>query len=169
MGLFEHLRHEAAVAPESGIVAVIITAGVKKGSFHFGPAKVICRRPILSGTLPALALANGETFYTWQAGIPELRLALSDYYKRHFNAELPAEHFYITGSGMIQFSSPSRRRQVRETKLSIFRRRGRTLPRLLVSLVLRRSPLHRISQAMAGRSIPRRSAMRSLHGPRRCS
>jgi aspartate/methionine/tyrosine aminotransferase len=45
-------------------------------------------------------LANGETFYTWQAGIPELRQALADYYKRHFNAALPIENFYVTGSGM---------------------------------------------------------------------
>ncbi|MGO7423580.1 pyridoxal phosphate-dependent aminotransferase, partial [Rhizobium ruizarguesonis] len=46
------------------------------------------------------ALASGETFYTWQRGIPELRQALSDYYTRHFGIRLPVEHFYVTGSGM---------------------------------------------------------------------
>jgi aspartate/methionine/tyrosine aminotransferase len=46
------------------------------------------------------ALLGGETFYTWQRGIPELRQALSDYYARHFSVSLTQEHFYVTGSGM---------------------------------------------------------------------
>ncbi len=52
------------------------------------------------------SLSAGETFYTWQRGIPELRQALSDYYSRHFGVSLPMEHFYATGSGMqaIQLS-----------------------------------------------------------------
>jgi aspartate/methionine/tyrosine aminotransferase len=46
------------------------------------------------------ALAAGETFYTYQRGIPELRQALSHYYVRHFGVSLPVEHFFVTGSGM---------------------------------------------------------------------
>ncbi len=45
-------------------------------------------------------LEDGETFYTWQRGIPELRQALSDYHKRIYSKDIPAERFFVTGSGM---------------------------------------------------------------------
>lgn len=46
------------------------------------------------------ALGAGETFYTWQRGIPELRQALARYHKRHFARDFAAEEFLVTGSGM---------------------------------------------------------------------
>lgn len=46
------------------------------------------------------ALAGGETFYTWQKGIPELRQALARYYVRHFGKSFAEEEFIVTGSGM---------------------------------------------------------------------
>ncbi|RVB23947.1 aminotransferase class I/II-fold pyridoxal phosphate-dependent enzyme [Mesorhizobium sp. M7A.F.Ca.CA.002.10.1.1] len=45
-------------------------------------------------------MAGGETFYTWQRGIPDLRQALSRYYARHFGKNFPEEEFIVTGSGM---------------------------------------------------------------------
>jgi aspartate/methionine/tyrosine aminotransferase len=48
----------------------------------------------------ARALAGGETFYTWQRGIPELRQALARYYVRHFGKSFVEEEFIVTGSGM---------------------------------------------------------------------
>ena len=45
-------------------------------------------------------LGNGETFYTWQAGIPELRQALTRYHSRHFGGNRTVDNFYVTGSGM---------------------------------------------------------------------
>ncbi|RWE87377.1 aminotransferase class I/II-fold pyridoxal phosphate-dependent enzyme, partial [Mesorhizobium sp.] len=48
----------------------------------------------------ARALAGGETFYTWQKGIPELRQALARYYVRHFGKSFAEEEFIVTGSGM---------------------------------------------------------------------
>ncbi|TGP78287.1 aminotransferase class I/II-fold pyridoxal phosphate-dependent enzyme, partial [bacterium M00.F.Ca.ET.221.01.1.1] len=44
--------------------------------------------------------ASGETFYTWQKGIPELRQALARYYARHFGKIFAEEEFIVTGSGM---------------------------------------------------------------------
>ena len=46
------------------------------------------------------ALAAGETFYTWQRGIPELREALARYHTRSTAATFAPEEFYVTGSGM---------------------------------------------------------------------
>ena len=42
------------------------------------------------------ALDEGWTHYTPNAGIPELRDAVSDYYKAHYNLEVPAERVIIT-------------------------------------------------------------------------
>jgi aspartate/methionine/tyrosine aminotransferase len=100
MGLVEHLRHEAAVAPESGIVAVMNHGRRQEGVIPLWAGEGDLSTPDFIRNAASNGLDNGETFYTWQAGIPELRQALSDYYRRHFSTELPAEHFYVTGSGM---------------------------------------------------------------------
>ena len=50
---------------------------------------------------PAIdSLLKGETFYTWQRGIPELRAALARYHTRHYGQEFSAENFFVTGGGM---------------------------------------------------------------------
>ena len=46
------------------------------------------------------SLAAGETFYTWQRGIPELREALAGYHTRLYGRVFSAEEFFVTGSGM---------------------------------------------------------------------
>ena len=43
---------------------------------------------------------KGETFYTWQRGIPELREALARYHTRHYGREFSLENFFVTGGGM---------------------------------------------------------------------
>ena len=45
-------------------------------------------------------LKAGETFYTWQRGIPELREALARYHARLYGREFSPEEFYVVGSGM---------------------------------------------------------------------
>ena len=45
-------------------------------------------------------LASGETFYTWQGGIPELRQALARYHQRHFGRTFAEDEFIVTGGGM---------------------------------------------------------------------
>jgi aspartate/methionine/tyrosine aminotransferase len=46
------------------------------------------------------ALLNGETFYTWQRGLPELRAALARYHERHFGRSFDQENFFVTSGGM---------------------------------------------------------------------
>ncbi len=50
---------------------------------------------------PAIdSLLKGETFYTWQRGIPELRAALARYHSHHYGREFGYENFFVTGGGM---------------------------------------------------------------------
>lgn len=99
--LLNALRPEAVSTPESGIIRVM-------NHVRSSGKSVI---PLLAGEghLPTpnfireaanASLARGETFYTYQKGLPELRQALKSYHLRHFNRELPTERFIVTGSGM---------------------------------------------------------------------
>ena len=45
-------------------------------------------------------LQAGETFYTWQRGIPELRAALSAYTQRLYGIDCPADRITVTTGGM---------------------------------------------------------------------
>ncbi|MEA2844963.1 MAG: hypothetical protein QOG78_244, partial [Rhodospirillaceae bacterium] len=48
----------------------------------------------------ARALQAGETFYTWQRGIPELRAALSAYTERLYGIKCPVDRISVTTGGM---------------------------------------------------------------------
>ena len=48
----------------------------------------------------AAALQAGETFYTWQRGLPELRAALSTYTGRLYGIECAADRISVTTGGM---------------------------------------------------------------------
>jgi len=48
----------------------------------------------------ATGLQAGETFYTWQRGIPELRAALSAYTERLYGIDCPVDRISVTTGGM---------------------------------------------------------------------
>jgi aspartate aminotransferase len=48
----------------------------------------------------ATGLQSGETFYTWQRGIPELRAALSAYTERLYGIKCPIDRVSVTTGGM---------------------------------------------------------------------
>jgi aspartate aminotransferase len=48
----------------------------------------------------AKGLQAGETFYTWQRGIPELRAALSAYTERLYGIKCPTDRISVTTGGM---------------------------------------------------------------------
>jgi aspartate aminotransferase len=48
----------------------------------------------------AKGLQAGETFYTWQRGLPELRSALSAYTERLYGVKCPADRLSVTTGGM---------------------------------------------------------------------
>ncbi|MEZ2131106.1 MULTISPECIES: pyridoxal phosphate-dependent aminotransferase [unclassified Sinorhizobium] len=100
MSILNSLSPRALAAPESGIVEVVNYARGREGLLPLWVGEGDQPTPEFINRAAAEALMAGETFYTWQRGIPELRQALSDYYRRHFGVSLPVEHFYVTGSGM---------------------------------------------------------------------
>lgn len=100
MSIISSLSPRAVAAPESGIVEVITYARGREGLIPLWAGEGDLPSPDFINRAATEALLGGETFYTWQRGIPELRQALSDYYARHFSVSLPVEHFYVTGSGM---------------------------------------------------------------------
>jgi aspartate/methionine/tyrosine aminotransferase len=98
--LIAELRPEARNAPESGIVEVMNHGRLKPGLIPLWVGE---------GDLPTAdfivraanaSLAAGETFYTWQRGVPELRQALADYHAALYGQPFSAERFFVTGSGM---------------------------------------------------------------------
>ncbi|CDX59980.1 Aspartate aminotransferase [Mesorhizobium plurifarium] len=100
MTLIETLRAEARAAPESGIVAVINHGRLREGLIPLWAGEGDLPTPSFISDAAAKGLADGETFYTWQKGIPALRQALARYYARHFGKTFAEEEFIVTGSGM---------------------------------------------------------------------
>lgn len=100
MSFTENLSPRSLRAPESGIVEVVNYARGREGLIPLWVGEGDLPTPEFIARAASEALLRGETFYTWQRGIPELRAALSRYYARRFGVTLPAEHFYVVGSGM---------------------------------------------------------------------
>jgi aspartate/methionine/tyrosine aminotransferase len=99
--LTEHLRQAARDAPESGIVEVMYygrRSGPDVMALWVGEGDL--STPSFIAEAATRALAAGETFYTWQRGIPELRDALARYHTGLYGRQFSPEEFYVTGSGM---------------------------------------------------------------------
>ena len=98
--LIARLTPPAQVEPDSGIVNVAMYGFTRPGLIAFWSGEgnlptpeAFCRPTIES-------LLKGETFYTHQRGIPELRQALAAYHTRHYGRAFDMENFLVTGGGM---------------------------------------------------------------------
>lgn len=100
MRLIDTLSPRSANAPESGIVEVFNYGRGREGLIPLWAGEGDSPTPDFISKAAADALVGGETFYTWQRGVPELRQALVRYYARHFGASLKPENFLVTASGM---------------------------------------------------------------------
>jgi len=94
------LRREARETPSSGIVEVMNYGFGRPGLIPLWAGEGDLPTPAFVTDEAAAALSRGETFYTWQRGIPELRQALARYHERSFGRPFPPERFFVTGSGM---------------------------------------------------------------------
>ncbi len=94
------LRSEARDAPESGIVEVFNYGRGRKGLIPLWVGEGDLPTPEFISAVAARSLAAGETFYTWQRGLPELRAALARYHQRVYGRPFPADRFFVTGGGM---------------------------------------------------------------------
>jgi len=98
--LVAELRPEAVNAPESGIVEVVNYGRLRPGLIPLWVGEGDLPTPSFISDTAARSLAAGETFYTWQRGIPELREALARYHERLYGQSFSPERFFVTGSGM---------------------------------------------------------------------
>lgn len=100
MQLIDTLRAQARLAPVSGIEAVASYGRGRPGIIPLWSGEGDLATPDFINAAAMRGLANGETFYTWQGGIPELRQALARYHTRHFGMEFSEEEFLVTVGGM---------------------------------------------------------------------
>ena len=98
--LIAELRPEARNAPESGIVEVVNHGRLKPGLIPLWVGEGDLATPDFIIRAANRSLADGETFYTWQRGIPELREALARYHTTLYGQPLSSDRFFVTGSGM---------------------------------------------------------------------
>jgi aspartate/methionine/tyrosine aminotransferase len=98
--LVSSLRAEAREAPESGIVEAMNYGRRRGGVMGLWAGEGDLPTPDFISQEAARALAAGETFYTWQRGLPQLREVLAQYHTRLYGRAFDAEEFYVTGSGM---------------------------------------------------------------------
>lgn len=98
--LIAALSRAARTAPESGIVEVANYGRGREGLIPLFVGEGDTPTPSFICEAATRALAAGETFYTWQRGIPQLREALARYHEMLYGRPFAAEEFYVTGSGM---------------------------------------------------------------------
>ena len=94
------LRPEALGAPPSGIVEVMNYGRLREGLIPLWAGEGDLPTPAFVCEAATRSLAAGETFYTWQRGIPELRAALARYHERLYGGAFAPERFFVTASGM---------------------------------------------------------------------
>jgi aspartate/methionine/tyrosine aminotransferase len=98
--LLAALRPEAREAPESGIVEVFNYGRGREGLIPMWAGEGDLPTPDFIYEAAIRSLREGETFYTAQRGIPEVRAALARYHERTYGRSFADERFFITGGGM---------------------------------------------------------------------
>jgi aspartate/methionine/tyrosine aminotransferase len=94
------LRPEAENAPASGIVEAMTYGRGRPGLIPLWAGEGDMATPSFICEAAARSLAAGETFYTWQRGIPELREALARYHERLYGTAFSPDRFSVTVGGM---------------------------------------------------------------------
>ncbi len=94
------LRDAARNSPVSGIEAVVDYGRGRPDLIPLWSGESDLPTPEFIASAAVGGLRRGETFYTWQGGIPELRQALARYHQRHFGKPFGADEFIATGGGM---------------------------------------------------------------------
>ena len=105
--LLDDLRHEARILPVSGISEVFDYGRHRQGLIPLWVGEGDLPTPRFICDAAAASLAAGETFYTYQSGIPELRDTIAAYMTAHYGrpaTDAPGgfgpERFFVTIGGM---------------------------------------------------------------------
>ncbi len=94
------LRPEALAAPSSGIVEVFDYGRTRPGLLPLWVGEGDAATPDFIRAAAAQSLDQGETFYTYQAGIPPLREAIAGYLSRLYGRAVGSERIFVTNGGM---------------------------------------------------------------------
>ncbi|WIM13618.1 MAG: Aspartate aminotransferase [Enhydrobacter sp.] len=99
-GLEAGLSGSIAKLPETPIteVSMSVFGDPDVVPLWFGESDLVT--PSFISDAAAKGLKAGETFYTWQRGVPELRAALSAYTERLYGIKCPVDRISVTTGGM---------------------------------------------------------------------
>ncbi|PVE24961.1 aspartate aminotransferase [Microvirga sp. KLBC 81] len=95
-----NLRVEALQAPTSGIVDVFSYGRNKPGIIPLWVGEGDLPTPSFICDAATRSLQDGETFYTYQRGIPDLRQAIARYHEKVYSKAFDPERFFVTSGGM---------------------------------------------------------------------
>jgi aspartate/methionine/tyrosine aminotransferase len=98
--LINALKPTARSLPESGILRVFNHGRNKDGLIPLWAGEGDLPTPAFIADATSRSLAAGETFYTANRGIPDLRASLARYHERLYGQPFSAERFFVTGGGM---------------------------------------------------------------------
>lgn len=98
--LIAGIRKSQRDEPDSGILRAVNHGFGRQGLIPLWTGEGHLPTPQFICDAAAASLRAGETFYTWQRGIPELRQALATYHDRFWPGPFSAERFFVNGSGM---------------------------------------------------------------------
>lgn len=94
------IRPEALNAADSGIVDVFNYGRGRDGLIPLWVGEGDQPTPDFIAEAARRSLTLGETFYTHQRGLPELRSAIAAYMQRTYARSFSSDEFFVTGSGM---------------------------------------------------------------------
>jgi aspartate/methionine/tyrosine aminotransferase len=94
------IRPEIAAIETSGIVEVFDYGRHKQGLIPLWVGEGDLPTPAFIVEAAKASLDRGETFYTYQAGVPQLREAISVHMSAHYGGGLGPERFFVTIGGM---------------------------------------------------------------------
>jgi aspartate/methionine/tyrosine aminotransferase len=98
--LISALTPSARALPESGIVKVFNYGRNREGLIGLWAGEGDMPTPELIRAGAVQGLADGQTFYTYQRGIPPLREALAGYFTTLYGRQMAPEEFFVTCGGM---------------------------------------------------------------------
>lgn len=98
--LAKSLRPSAIELPESGILKVFNYGRAKPGLIPLWAGEGDLPTPQFICDAATKSMLAGETFYTSNRGIPDLRRALAGYYSRLYGMPFSNEEFFVTAGGM---------------------------------------------------------------------
>lgn len=98
--LIASLRPSAQNSPVSGIVEVFNYGRTREGLIPLWAGEGDTPTPSIISDAATKSLADGETFYTHQLGIPPLREALATYFQGLYGQPFSSDEFWVTNGGM---------------------------------------------------------------------